>query len=194
LSAQEIVDETAGKTYKLKVDSVKATSQKLQETVSSTGNISTEYSANILASIVATSGGGDETQWNYDDPYGFNAKIYVHVIYSTDTVDGFTIYKITSLSGKLEKLDSQVVLTKIEIAEKCLRGKYLSPSQYEGQGQYNMTAYANNPSNNTYYLNNSLSPYYWNVGDSTIAFIQGTTTGYFSRAGTSWSASVTWER
>lgn len=185
------------KDLSVEVSSVKATSQKIMEMENGNGDIVTEYSANIIANLSPLSeGGGTEEPWQYDDPIGCNAKVYVNVTYLTGTLDGFPLYKITTLKGKLEKLDSSISLSRIDITEQAFGTQYtsVSSSGRVGSGQYNITATANSPSNNTYYYNNNLSPYYWNMADGTVTYLKGITTGYFARAGSSWSAQVIWER
>ena len=173
------------------IKSAKTTSQKIKETKSDNGDTITEYSANIIASIP-----GPEEISAYDSN-GYNALLYVNVSYEVGTLGNYNLYKINSLKGKLVKLDSSIVLSRMDIQEMCYGTKYtsVSSSGFAGVDSYNMTAIANSPTNNTYYYNNSLSPYYWNLADGTAGtYIKGITTGYFSRAGSSWSAQVDWKR
>lgn len=198
--SQDTITGDDGKQYKLKVKSVKATSQKLKETSLNETDVVTEYSGNIVAEVSLISpmiapGGGDDTTSAYDSD-GLNAKLYVHCIYLWGVLNNNPYYKITQLSGKLVKIDPLISLNKIDIKESCFGGYYtaIDESTKVGQGGYNMTATTNYPTSDTYYYNNSLSPYFWNIADGSTCYVNGVVTGYFQRGSTQWSANVSWHR
>lgn len=196
---KESLFDSDGKEYTLKLKSIKATSQKIKETVKANGDSLSEYSAFINAEISVTptslSGGGTDELWDYDGS-GYNAKLYVRVTYLSGTLDTYPLYKITGLSGKLEKLDSSISLTKIDITQQCRGIKYtaIDKSGYVGPDTYDATSSSSYPSNNTYYNHTNLSSYYWNLADGSTNYVKGITKGYFSRSGSTWTASVTWSR
>lgn len=69
----------------------------------------------------------------------------------------------------------------------------LDTATYIGPHEYFNSRTVNNPHNNTYYYNYNEPPYYYQL-TGWITHISGFTYGYFSRGGSSWIASVMWER
>lgn len=191
----DTIQDGFGNDVTISVKSVKTTSQKIKVVLKEDGTKTEEYIANSIATVaIQPLSSGTEEFWDYDGT-GYNAKLYYSISYSLDYLNSFPVYKVTNFKGKLEKLDSSIVLSRIELIENIYGEKYSVPisSGYIGIDGYSSTAYANSPSNNTYYVHTNLSSHYWRLLD-VYSHINCRVVGYFTRYGSSWSAEVNWIR
>lgn len=142
-------------------------------------------------------GGGTEETFQTDS--SSSTRVYIKIIYENNIFQrgstDYNMYKFTSISGKVVRLDSSVQLVKLEINE-AGQGPYYNDiyaSTLIGRGNLYASAVSNYPSNDVYYLIPTVIPYYFNVdcGGTSTAYLKAYSTGYFTRAGTSWNYTVT---
>ena len=204
----EIVTNEKGEKLKIVPTSIKATSQKVKETINENGLKKTEYVGYIMAETSAVPISkettvspmviGSETveRGEYDTTYSTRTWVKVSYEYNSflRTPYVYELYKFNSVYGKVDRLDSLVALNKLVVKNNAF-GDYYSDiwaNNLVGRGGLSTSRTVNYPTSGVYY---SVTPvnYYWNTacGGSGISFIRADVTSYNSRGTSSWTKTVT---
>lgn len=187
--------------YKIKIDSIKTTSQKVSVEQESDGETETSYVGYAIADVKTENSSGTGSKTDNGGDSSDSATLYVKINYTyynfTSGSAQYYNYKITGISSCVTHSDSSVVATSLSQSQTVMGSYYATGTSTSRLGSVatTTTPYAvSSISYGTYYSYPSsyLYPYYIDMNDGGFGYCvdRANATCSLRRAGTTWSFTV----